>query len=180
MATQPEIDQLTTEVGDIATGLQTVTATVATVEADAAAASAKLQEEIDNLAAANPGLDLTALKAAVAPVTAAVAPLEAAVTTLGTHVTALGSLAPLTPTPAPAPTPPAPAAGPDKPVYQHATTAPVNAEQWPASGFETAPTDGSAPQPLYFFSGDSVGGQPTGASAEWTVYTGPTQAVPAA
>jgi hypothetical protein len=73
MATQADVDALTTAVDQIAT--------------DLTAAQSKLQAEINALAAANPGLDLTALQAAVAPVDAA--------------VQALGALAPSPPAPTP-------------------------------------------------------------------------------
>lgn len=75
MSTQAQVDALT--------------AAVAQVSADLATASETLQAEIDNLANANPAIDLSAL-------TAAVEPLDAA-------VNALDSLAPTPPTP---PTPP--------------------------------------------------------------------------
>ena len=57
MATQTDVDALTTAVGQVSTDLATAQTT--------------LQAEIDSLAAANPALDLTALQAAVAPVDAA-------------------------------------------------------------------------------------------------------------
>lgn len=69
--TQADIDALTAQVDKVAT--------------DLAAAQAKLQTEIDNLAAANPGVDLTALQAAVAPLDAA--------------AVALGGLTPTPPAP---------------------------------------------------------------------------------
>jgi len=75
MASQAEVDTLTTEVEKVATDLGTVKTT--------------LQTEIDNLAAANPSIDLSGLKAAVEP--------------LDGVVNALGSLQPLTPEPTPAP-----------------------------------------------------------------------------
>jgi hypothetical protein len=61
MATQADVDALTTQVDQVA--------------ADLATAQTVLQTEIDTLAAANPALDLTALQAAVAPVDAAVVAL---------------------------------------------------------------------------------------------------------
>lgn len=73
MATQAEVDGITTEIQKVATDLTTVQGT--------------LQTEIDNLAAANPSIDLSGLKTAVAPLDAA--------------VEALGSLQPLKPEPAP-------------------------------------------------------------------------------
>lgn len=74
MATQADVDAITAAVGQVATDLET--------------ARAKLQAEIDTLAAANPAVDVTALQAAVAP--------------LDASVQALGALTP---------TPPAPPAG---------------------------------------------------------------------
>jgi hypothetical protein len=76
--TQADVDALTAQIEQVAQ--------------DLIAAQGKLQAEIDALAAANPGVDLTALQAAVAPLDAA--------------VVALGGLAPDAP---PEPTPPAPA-----------------------------------------------------------------------
>ncbi len=73
MANQQEVDAITTEVQKVATDLTTVLGT--------------LQAEIDSLAAANPSIDLSALKTAVLPLDAA--------------VQALGSLQPLKPEPAP-------------------------------------------------------------------------------
>jgi uncharacterized protein len=75
MANQQEVDTITTEVQTVATDLTTVQST--------------LQTEIDNLAAANPSIDLSGLKTAVEPLAAA--------------VEALGNLQPLKPEPAPAP-----------------------------------------------------------------------------
>jgi uncharacterized protein (DUF3084 family) len=72
MSTQADVDALTAQVTQVATDLQTAQTT--------------LQTEIDNLAAANPALDLSALQAAVAP-------LDASVQALGA----------ITPTPPPAP-----------------------------------------------------------------------------
>lgn len=75
MASQAEVDTITTKIEQVATDLGTVQTT--------------LQTEIDNLAAANPSIDLSGLKTAVEPLDAA--------------VEALGSLQPLTPEPTPAP-----------------------------------------------------------------------------
>jgi len=58
MATQADVDAITTQVQQVATDLET--------------AKTNLQAEIDALASANPSLDLTALNAAVAPLDAAV------------------------------------------------------------------------------------------------------------
>src|SRR5581483_361154 len=78
MATQADVDALTASVDQVATDLATARTT--------------LQQEIDSLAQQNPGLDLSALTAAVAPIDQA--------------VQALGALKP-DPAPAPTPTPPA-------------------------------------------------------------------------
>jgi len=53
MANQAEVDEITAAVNQVKTDLAT--------------ASANIQNEIDTLAAAQPGIDLTALKSAVAP-----------------------------------------------------------------------------------------------------------------
>lgn len=81
MASQEEIDAITTEVQKVATDLQTT--------------STALQTEIDNLANQNPAVDLSGLRTAVQPLDAA--------------VQALGALQPLKAEPAPAPTPETPA-----------------------------------------------------------------------
>lgn len=73
MATQTEVDAITTEAQKVATDLGTVQST--------------LQAEIDNLAAANPSIDLSGLKTAVEPLDAA--------------VEALGNLQPIKAEPAP-------------------------------------------------------------------------------
>ena len=73
-----------------------VTAQVTQVSTDLATAKTALQSEIDALSAANPGVDLTALQAAVAPLDAAVVALE--------------TLAPTPPAPPAPPVPPAPVA----------------------------------------------------------------------
>jgi len=78
MSTQADVDALTTAVDQVAT--------------DLGAAKTELQSEIDALSAANPGLNLTALQAAIAPVDSA--------------VQALGALKPTPPAP---PVPSAPA-----------------------------------------------------------------------
>ena len=75
MATQADVDAITTAVTQVAVDLAT--------------AKTDLQTEIDSLVTANPALDLTALQAAVAPVDAAVVALE--------------TLKPTPPAPTPAP-----------------------------------------------------------------------------
>lgn len=92
-----------------------------------------------------------------------------------------------------------PAAAPDKPVYLHDVEGDTTG--WTASGFEVPaeaevpavpanPETGAAEvpavpavpaKPLWYFDADAVGGAPTGAQeGVWTVYTGPTEPVPAA
>lgn len=73
MATQADVDALTTAIDTVAT--------------DVATAQTVLQAEIDALAQANPSLDLSALQTAVAPLDAA--------------VQQLGALKPIPPAPAP-------------------------------------------------------------------------------
>ena len=58
MATQADVDALTTQVQQVASDLE--------------AARTALQGEIDSLASANPALDLTGLQSAVQPLDAAV------------------------------------------------------------------------------------------------------------
>lgn len=94
---------------------------------------------------------------------------------------------------------------PDKPVYLHDTDG--STEGWTPSGFQVPavpavaevpavpadPSTGAAEvpakpaepevpaKPLWYFDQDAVGGQPTGANEGiWSVYTGPTEPVPAA
>jgi hypothetical protein len=62
MATQADVDAITTQVTQVATDLAT--------------AKTDLQAEIDKLAKQNPAIDLTALQGAVAPLDAAVVALE--------------------------------------------------------------------------------------------------------
>lgn len=84
---QEEINGITTELDQVATDIASVQTT--------------LQTEIDNLANANPGVDLSGLRTAVAPLDAA--------------VQALGKLEP-TPAAPPAETPPVTAETPAEPV----------------------------------------------------------------
>jgi hypothetical protein len=93
VATQEQVDALTAQVTQIATDLVTATS--------------DLQTEIDNLVAANPTIDLTALTAAVAPIDAA--------------VNALDTLAPVPPVVAVA--------------YFVVTPAPADATVWVAAAF---------------------------------------------
>jgi hypothetical protein len=142
-------------------------AAVAKVADDLATATTTLQDELNTLAEQNPGVDLTALTAAIG--------------NLDPAVEALAALKPASePTPAP-----------DKPVYVH-NQADGPTEGWTASGFEvpavpaTTGPEGEAiaespAVPLWYFDADAVGGEPTGAvEGVWTVYTGPTEPVPAA
>lgn len=76
------------------------------------------------------------------------------------------------PTPAPAPEPtPAPSPTPvqaPQPVYTYSGTDPVDPTAWPAAPF----TDANGDQ-LYYFSGDSLGGAPTGdGQGGFSVYQG--------
>lgn len=92
-----------------------------------------------------------------------------------------------------------PVAAPDKPVYVHDSEG--STESWTPSGFQVPatpevpavpanPETGAAEVPaqpakpavpLWYFNADAVGGPPTGAAeGQWTVYTGPTEPVPAA
>ena len=81
MSTQADVDAVTTQAGEIASDLAT--------------AKVDLHAEIDALSAANPGLDLTALQAAVSP--------------LDQAAKDLAGLKPTPPPPPPAPpAPPAP------------------------------------------------------------------------
>ena len=87
MGTQADVDAITTAIGQ--------------VETDLKASSDAIQAELDQLAAANPGVDLTALRSAVSG--------------LDPAVQAIGALKPLTPQPpapgpGPTPGPPPPAA----------------------------------------------------------------------
>ncbi len=79
MATQAEIDALTTALTQVSTDL-------ATTQSDLAASSTKLQAEINALSAANPTLDLTALQAAAAPIDGVVEALDTAAQQIGALV----------------------------------------------------------------------------------------------
>jgi response regulator of citrate/malate metabolism len=94
-ASQADIDNLTTELGQVA-------ADVTQVSSDLSASSATLQSEIDSLVAANPGVDVTALKAAADA-------LDPQVQTLDGAAKAVAGLVPTPAAPAsddPAPAPP--------------------------------------------------------------------------
>jgi hypothetical protein len=57
---------------------------------------------------------------------------------------------------------------PTKPTYEHHGEGAIDSTQFPTAPFKTA-----AGVQLYFFVGDTDGGQPTApASSEWSVYTG--------
>lgn len=146
-------DAENTELTTIVTELESLIAEVATLQAGVGPS----QETIDSITSsltniANASLAATdAAKAAAAPPAPPVEP------------------------------PPPPAAAPTKPVYQHLVGDAIDETQWSLSGFETAPTDGSAALPLYYFAGDVDGGGATGAvEGAWQVYTDAVQAVPAA
>jgi hypothetical protein len=68
--------------------------------------------------------------------------------------------------------PPAPAPTPGKPLYLHTGAGEFDTTAWMASGLQTQ--DG---QPLFTFASDEPGTTATGASAEWTPFTGETQPV---
>lgn len=69
------------------------------------------------------------------------------------------------------PAPPEEPAAPTKPVYIHENVeAAVDPTLWVASGFQTTE---ETPRPLWYFTADTDGGEPTGAvEGEWTVYAG--------
>ncbi len=68
------VDQLRERISLMATqaDVDAITAQITQVSTDLAAAKTSLQAEIDKLAVANPGVDLSGLQAAVAPLDAAV------------------------------------------------------------------------------------------------------------
>jgi hypothetical protein len=63
--------------------------------------------------------------------------------------------------------------GSGKPLYIYSGTGPIDTSFW--TQVSVTATSGD---PLYTFANDTVGGAPTGASPEWTVYTGMPQTVP--
>jgi hypothetical protein len=157
----------------------TLETAVAQVAADLATATSTLQTELNEFAAANPGVDLT-------KVTAAVEALDPAVQALA----ALKPEAPVVEA---------------KPLYVHETDGPT--EGWtladvqepavpavaevaaippdPATGAAEVPAVAAVAEvpavPLWNFDADVAGGEPTGAAEGiWSVYTGPTEAVPVA
>lgn len=72
--------------------------------------------------------------------------------------------------------PPEGPTGPNKPVYLFTGTEGGQSDQYVASGFETAE---ETPRQLFYFGGDTEGGEPTGAvEGSYEVYTGPTQPKP--
>lgn len=149
---------------------------------------AELQAIADSIAASvgNAVAELASLETQVAGLTAgqpvSQEQLDALNASLSGSKTALDSAvatAQTPPAPVGPPAPPAPTPTPGQPVYLHLTADAVDAAQWVASGFETVPAEGAAAQPLFFFSGDTSGGSPTGAAdGVWEVYTGASQVVP--
>lgn len=175
MASQSDIDQITGQ--------------VQAVEQHVTDAQTALQSELDALQAQ--------IDAGTAAAALDLSGLQAAVSQLDPAVTALGALkpdqaaAPQQPAPEPAPAPeqpsqPAPAPAqpapsePDKTVYTFSgDPSQIDPAAWPASGFATDSADGSASQPLYYFSGDTAAGQANGnglSGGAWQAYTGPVKA----
>jgi hypothetical protein len=151
---------------------------VTKVAEDLTTATSVLQAELNDLAANNPGVDLTKVTAAV----------EA----LDPSVQALAALKPEAPVVEAKPlyvhdvegdttgwTP----SGLRKPAVPAVAEVPATPAD-PATGAAEVPAVPAAAEvpavPLWNFDADVAGGEPTGASADWSVYTGPTEAVPAA
>ncbi len=145
------------------------TAAIAKIGTDLSASVATIQAELDSLHTGNPGIDLSKLEAALAP--------------LDAQAKAVATLAPQAAPPAPAPTPgPAPTPEPaaQKTPYTFAgDPATVDLNVWPKASIETAE---APPRPLFNYTGDTAPGQQNGANLDrgaWQVYTGATQPVPA-
>lgn len=135
----------------------------AALNADVTAISGNVKTIVDELKAQivnNPGLPAAALDLSA---------LDSLAASIGTEATADAPPAPV----APPVTDPAPsdgtAAPADKPLYVHASTNAFDPSSWPTASVNT-----DAGQQLYTFVNDTAGGQPTGASAEWIVYSGAT------
>ncbi len=143
MATQADVDALTAELDSVSSDIQT--------------ASASIQAEINALAQANPGLDISKLQAAAAPLDAA--------------VQGLGNLKPVLQAPPPAPVP-----AQAQSVYTVDAGNVVDTTQWTATGEETTDTP---PKPLYTYAGDTAPGDKKGdgLGGVWHLYTGATQPV---
>lgn len=179
MANKAEVDQLTNELSGVRDTLATVATDVTTVATSVTTVSSTLQSEINNLASANPDLDLTALQGVSGDLVTAAPALDTAAKALRPAVEALGAIKPVQVSPEGGGGG-QPAVAPVNTVYGFSAT---NFEEqdarFTASGFETAPTDGSPPVPLFYFSGDTVVGEQNGATVPgYTVYSGPVQAAP--
>lgn len=125
--TQQDLDALTAEVGQVQNDVTGVATTLTTVQT-------QLQTEIDNLAASQPDLDISGLKAALDQLDPAVQAANAAATRLGD----------LSPEPAPVvdPTPVVPN-GPDTPTPTPADPTPDPAPVDPTP--DPAPVDPDTP-----------------------------------
>lgn len=76
-ATQQDVDNLSASIQGVASDL-------AQAQSDAVKVNTEVQAEIARLQAANPGVDLTALQAAVAPLDGVAKALDASVNAIGT------------------------------------------------------------------------------------------------
>lgn len=138
------------------TTLNSIAASIETLDQSLTTAAAAIKSEIATLQAANPGLDFTNLNQAV--------------TDLETASAAVSGIVPATPAP------PAPTAaqaydpGTNLPLYSY--TGPVGGTV--PSGAWTQVTDATDANggALWTFASDTAGGQPTGAAADWVPYTG--------
>jgi len=141
------------------------TAAIAKIGTDLSASVATIQTELDSLHTGNPGIDLSKLEAALAP--------------LDAQAKAVATLAPQAPAPAPTPSP-APVPAQSATLYTFAgDPATVDLNVWPKASIETAE---ATPRPLFNYSGDTAPGRQNGANLDrgaWQVYTGATQPVPA-
>lgn len=178
MANKAEVDQLTKELSGVRDTLATVATDVTTVATSVTTVSSTLQTEINNLASANPELDLTALKGVSDDLVTAAPALDTAAKALQPTVAALADIQPVQASPEGGGG--QPTVAPVNTLYDFSAT---NFEEqdarFTASGFETAPTDGAPPVPLFYFSGDTVVGEQNGATVPgYTVYGGPVQPAP--
>jgi hypothetical protein len=154
-----ELEALRREVGALRKEVHDLTINQAQLDADLQALGSDI------------GALITAYEAASAKAAAAGVDLtaeDATVKQLAAQITA--AITPPTTTP--------PVATATLPLYVFAGAAgtAIDTTQWTLAGVETTDTP---PRALYTFSGDTAGGTPTGGSAEWVVYTGTTQPVPA-
>lgn len=165
-------------------GLQAAVAELATEDAALETAVTGAANELGALATQVSSLEAQVAAGGTATITQAeVDVLKAGVEGVGTHLGAAAtSLTAATTSAETAATPPAsppatpPASPPSEsvslPLYTHVGSEPIGAE-WTRADVDTA-----TGEPLYTFSGDQAGGQPTGASAEWVVYAGATEPIP--